>query len=53
MTLGGWYSSHGDGRILRLAYPESSYLKMCKLSYHYFADLERLTDTRLVIETGI
>ena len=32
-------SSHGDGRIIRLAYPESIYLEMAQLAYKSWAEL--------------
>ena len=47
-------SSHGDGRIIRLAYPEPIYLEMAQLAYKAWAELsERAGETLLQISGGI
>lgn len=47
-------SSHGDGRIIRYAYPEDIYLKMADISYKGWRDLERRSgDTVLTICGGV
>lgn len=47
-------SSHGDGRIIRYAYPEEIYLKMAEISYKGWRELERRSgDTVMTICGGI
>lgn len=48
-TLG---SSHGDGRIARLAYAEDYYVELMRHSYELWADLERATGSQLVRKCG-
>ena len=47
-------SSHGDGRIIRFAYPEDIYLKMADISYQGWRDLERRSgETVMTICGGV
>jgi monomeric sarcosine oxidase len=45
-------SSHGDGRIIRYAYPEAIYLQMAKLAYAAWARLEQDSAESLLQTTG-
>lgn len=45
-------SSHGDGRIIRFAYPEPIYLEMAQLAYPAWAELEQRSGQRLIQITG-
>lgn len=47
-------SSHGDGRIIRLAYPEPIYLEMAQLAYKSWAELsERAGEPLMQISGGL
>jgi len=45
-------SSHGDGRIARLAYPEDFYVLLMKRSFELWHNLEKQTNTTLVKYIG-
>jgi monomeric sarcosine oxidase len=45
-------SSHGDGRIIRFAYPEPIYVQMAQLAYPAWETLAQRTGKRFVIPTG-
>lgn len=45
-------SSHGDGRIIRFAYPEPIYLEMAQLAYPAWAELEQRSGQPLIQITG-
>ncbi len=45
-------SSHGDGRIIRFAYPEPIYVQMAQLAYPAWETLAERTGKRFVIPTG-
>lgn len=45
-------SSHGDGRIIRFAYPEPIYVQMAQLAYPAWEQLTQRTGKRFVIPTG-
>jgi monomeric sarcosine oxidase len=45
-------SSHGDGRIIRFAYPESLYVEMAMLAYPAWDDLARRAGLPLMQKTG-
>lgn len=45
-------SSHGDGRIIRLAYPEPIYIEMVQLAYTAWAELAERAGEPLLQTTG-
>lgn len=45
-------SSHGDGRIIRFAYPEPIYVEMAKLAYAAWDALSERTGEHYVIKSG-
>ncbi|EAL66967.1 hypothetical protein DDB_G0280851 [Dictyostelium discoideum AX4] len=45
-------SSHGDGRIIRFSYPEDTYIRLAKLVYPEWSEIERLSNTKLIHITG-
>lgn len=45
-------SSHGDGRIVRFTYPETTYLDMAKRAFPAWTELENQSGTRLLETTG-
>ncbi|KAK5584104.1 hypothetical protein RB653_005711 [Dictyostelium firmibasis] len=45
-------SSHGDGRIIRLSYPEDTYVRLAKMAYPEWSEIERLSNTKLIHITG-
>lgn len=46
-------SSHGHSRVTRRVYPQSHLVAMMKDAYHLWDQLERKTNTKLYIPTGI
>ena len=46
-------SSHGDGRVVRLNYPESIYVEMSRLSYEGWDELSAASGTPLVHKAGL
>ena len=45
-------SSHGDGRIIRIAYPEAVYLEMVRQVYPLWSEIEARTGESLMQTTG-
>ncbi|MCX6019810.1 MAG: N-methyl-L-tryptophan oxidase [Chloroflexi bacterium] len=45
-------SSHGESRIIRLAYPEPDYLALAKSAYALWRDLERESGATVYYKTG-
>eukprot|EP01112_Ceratiomyxa_fruticulosa_P013455 TRINITY_DN3789_c0_g2_i1.p1 TRINITY_DN3789_c0_g2~~TRINITY_DN3789_c0_g2_i1.p1 ORF type:complete len:437 (-),score=75.94 TRINITY_DN3789_c0_g2_i1:121-1431(-) len=45
-------SSHGDGRIIRFAYPEEIYVKMSAIAYPLWDKIQKETETQLIKITG-
>ncbi len=46
-------SSHGTSRIFRLSYAEESWIKLAQRAYELWRELERETDTRLLVLDGL
>lgn len=45
-------SSHGDGRIIRYAYPETIYTELAKLVYPLWQEIETRANTKITHKTG-
>jgi monomeric sarcosine oxidase len=45
-------SSHGDGRIIRFAYPEPIYVQMAQLAYPAWEHLAQRTGKRFILPSG-
>ncbi|EGG17987.1 hypothetical protein DFA_06653 [Cavenderia fasciculata] len=45
-------SSHGDGRIIRYSYPEDIYVKLSKIAYPLWAQVEKESKQKLIHITG-
>ena len=46
-------SSHGTSRIFRLSYAEERWIKLAQRAYELWRELERETDTRLLVLDGL